>query len=335
MFLHSLFFESYSWVARAVVGTVFGGLISVFFCWLFIRFGNRFIRAGVREFVTELHAHKDRTPTMGGLPLLVALFTALVAVGGLSAVGPWLLVAAGVAFGLLGLWDDVGKVRAGRGISEAAKFTGQLLVSSLLLTWMLAGHLVVPTVAIPFFGQVTWHVGVLFIPWALLVMIGTNNGVNITDGLDGLAASLLIINFAAFAVVGLLAGHGELVIVAMTACGVLAGFLWFNAHPAQLFMGDVGSLGFGGILATLALLLKAELLLPLTGIIFVVETLSVIAQVLLFRWYGRRLLRLAPLHHHFELSGVPETRIVARFVLITALVTIIALGLYSGLIWYR
>ena len=157
-------------------------------------------------------------------------------------------------------------------------------------------------------------------------MVGANNAVNITDGLDGLAASLLIINFFTFAIIATCSGYFDLLVFAMTMCGVLAGFLWYNAHPAQLFMGDVGSLGFSGALVTMVLLLKSEALLPLTGIIFVIETLSVIVQVFTVKRYQKRLFKMAPLHHHLELSGFPETRIVARFVLITAFVSLLTLG---------
>lgn len=327
MQLFSFLPGSSSLLSRIVTASLLGGLCSVFFCWLFIRYGNRFIRSGVREFVTDLHAHKDKTPTMGGVPCLLAFVLVVSLVGVVTSPAVLVTVLAFLGFGALGFWDDFCKIRYGRGISDRAKFVGQLVVSSGLVTWMLAGYLVDPTLVIPFFGAHSWELGVLFAPWALFIMVGTTNAVNIADGLDGLAASLLIVNFFACAVIALFAGNIDLVICAITLSGVLAGFLWYNSHPAQLFMGDIGSLGFGGALVTMALLLKAETLLPFTGIIFVVETLSVMVQVFMVRRYNRRPFKLAPFHHHLELSGVPETRIVARFFLITVFMTLLTLGL--------
>lgn len=325
MFLVSFLLGPFSLLGRTVAGCLLGGIFSIFFCWLFIKYGNRFIRSGVREAITDLHAHKDKTPTMGGVPCLCALFCALLLVGGLRFVMVWQVLVAALLFGGLGFWDDLQKIRRGRGISERTKFIGQLIISSGIITWMIFSYTVLPTLVIPLFGYYVFNIGLLFVPWAIFIMVGTNNAVNITDGLDGLAALLLIINFFFFAVVALCSGYFDLLVFAMTMCGVLAGFLWYNAHPAQLFMGDVGSLGFGGALATMALLLKSEVLLSLTGIIFVIETLSVMVQVFMVQRYHKRLLKMAPLHHHLELSGIPETRIVARFVLITAFISLLTL----------
>lgn len=327
MYLNFFLPGSFSFMGRAVAGSLIGGICSVFLSWLFIKYGNRFIRSGVREFVTDLHAHKDKTPTMGGVPAFFAFFCALLFTGVLTSPQVLPVVVAFFCFGALGFWDDLCKIRRGRGITDRAKFIGQLSIASGLVTWLLAQDLVSPVLVVPFFGAHSWPIGLFFIPWALFIIVGTNNAVNITDGLDGLAASLLIVNFFACGVIALFAGNFDLMIAAVAMCGVLAGFLWYNAHPAQLFMGDVGSLGFGGVLVTTVLLLKAESLLPFMGIIFVVETLSVMAQVLSVRYRKKRLFKMAPFHHHLELIGVPETRIVARFFLVTLFVTILILGL--------
>lgn len=310
-----------------VGGCLLGGLLSIIFCALFIRYGTRFVQSGVREFVTDLHAHKDRTPTMGGVPCLFASVCTLLLVDGFRSVMVWQVTSAAFAFGLLGWWDDFLKIRRGRGIAEQTKFIGQLAISSGIVSWMLLTYTVLPTLILPFWGYHVWELGVLFVPWALFVMIGTNNAVNLTDGLDGLAASLLIINFIAFAFIAVCSGYFDLAIVGMVFAGVLAGFLWYNVYPAQLFMGDVGALGFGGALVTMALLLKAEALLPFIGFIFVIETVSVIMQIVVLKRYKKRVFKMAPLHHHLELSGYPETRIVMRFVLITLFTTLLALGM--------
>lgn len=327
MFLISFFSGSYSLVGRAISAILLGGIFSVFFGHIFITRGSRFIRSGVREFVTDLHAHKDQTPTMGGLPMVVALVLALLCVGALRTLPALLFVGAILGFGIIGFLDDFYKIRYKKGISETAKSVGQLFVSSLLISVALGTCTLLPTVVIPFFGYHTISMGLFFVPWALFILVGVNNAVNLTDGLDGLAASLLIVNFLTLGFVALCSGYFDLFICALAACGVLSGFLWFNTHPAQIFMGDVGALGFGGALAIMALITKSELLLPFSGIIFVVETFSVMIQVFMVKRFHKRIFKMAPLHHHLELFGVPETRIVARFVLITIFSSLIALVL--------
>lgn len=327
MFLVSFFSGSFSLVARAMFGVLLGGIFSILFGYIFITRGNRFIRSGIREFVTDLHAHKDQTPTMGGLPMLAALVLTLFCVGALNTVAAFLFVGAAVGFGFIGFLDDVYKIRHKKGISEAAKSIGQLLISSILISVALITYVILPTVVFPFFGYHTLYLGLFFIPWAMFIMVGVNNAVNLTDGLDGLAASLLIVNFLTLSLISLCSGNFDLFVCALSACGVLGGFLWFNTHPAQMFMGDVGSLGFGGALAIMALLTKSEFILPFSGIIFVLETCSVMLQIFMVKRFNRRIFKMAPLHHHLELSGMPETRIVGRFILITVFCSLIALAL--------
>lgn len=327
MCLDCIFSGTFSSFGLAIAGCVLGFLFSSLFCWLFIKYGDRFIRSGVREFVTDLHAHKDKTPTMGGIPCFFACLCVLSLLGIVLLPHVYPVVAAFFFFGILGFLDDVRKIWYGRGISDRTKFVGQLIIASGLVTFLLINRLMGTTVVVPIFGTHILEIGFLFVFWAIFVIVATNNAVNITDGLDGLAGSVLIVNFFAFAVVALFVGNFELFALGLIMCGILGGFLWFNAHPAQLFMGDVGSLGFGGALVIMALLLKAEVLLPFTGIIFVVETLSSMLQIFVAKRYKKRFFKLAPFHHHLEMSGVPETRIVMRFFLVTVMSTLLILGL--------
>ena len=194
---------------------------------------------------------------------------------------------------------------------------------------------------IPFFKNAVLDMGLLYIPFGMLLIAGMSNAVNLTDGLDGLAAGLVIIAAAAFAALAYLTGHsefaqylyipflsgsGELTISAAAMLGASVGFLWFNTHPAEVMMGDTGSLTLGGLLAVFALMLKKEILLLIIGGVFVIETLSVIIQVLYFKRTGRRVFRMAPLHHHFELSGWAESKVVARFWIIGGMFAILGLS---------
>lgn len=277
----------------------------------------------VREHGPARHQAKAGTPTMGGVIFLIPLAVAVLAAGRWPAAVAALGAAAG--FGFLGFLDDALKVAARRpgGLAAARWLAGG---SGLRARWKLLGQVAVglglaaaalelgrgTVVAIPFGGG-AWDLGPLYAPFATLVVIATANAVNLTDGLDGLAAGTALVAFVAVGVVALVRGPGGAEVFAFAAAAALAGFLPYNRHPARVWMGDTGSMALGAGLAAVAVLSGAELVLPMLGGVFVAEALSVIIQVLSFRLTGRRVLLMSPLHHHFELRGLSESQIVRRF----------------------
>src|SRR5499426_3018063 len=273
----------------------------------------------IREDTPERHRTKKGTPTMGGVVILAT-----------------------AGFGLIGVWDDMTKLRTRKGLPSRVKFGAQVVVALavLQLVYWQPPSAWLPVLAIPFFKGWLFNLGWLWIPFALLVIVGASNAVNLTDGLDGLAIGPVIMAGAAFGVIAYLTGNfraadylkilnvrgaGELTVFCGALIGAAIGFLWFNCHPAEVFMGDVGSLALGGAIGTLAVLTKAELLLPLIGGLYVVEALSVIIQVASFKMTGRRVFRMAPLHHHYELSGWSEPKIVVRFWIVSFALALLAL----------
>lgn len=296
----------------------------------------------MRDWTPESHQNKNNTPTMGGLLIFIIFFANSLLWSNLLNIKVWIFLLCVLGFGAIGFLDDWSKIQQKKGISAALKFRLQIaLALGISTAWY---FLCAPDthLCVPFLKNFSPDLGLLIIPWATLIMIATSNAVNLTDGLDGLATGPLLCNFATFAMIAYLAGHkkfaaylfipyagsAEMVILAAALVGALLGFLWYNAHPAQIFMGDVGSLPLGAGLALLALMAKQELLLIPCGGIFVMETVSVILQVLSFRFLGKRLFRMAPIHHHFELLGWQETKITIRFWIISlvlALLTILTL----------
>ncbi len=296
----------------------------------------------IREDTPERHRGKRGTPTMGGVIILAAIVVSTLLWANLRNQYVWVAVLAILGFGLIGIWDDWRKVHTRRGIPARVKFGAQIVMALALLQpvfWQPA-VLWQPVLAIPFFKGWLLHLGWLWIPFAMLVVIGASNAVNLTDGLDGLAIGPVIMAAGAFGVIAYLTGNfraadylkilnvrgaGELTVFCGALIGASIGFLWFNCHPAEVFMGDAGSLALGGSLGMLAVLTKAELLLPLIGGLYVVEAVSVIVQVASFKLTGRRVFRMAPLHHHYELSGWSEPKIVVRFWIISFALALLAL----------
>ena len=291
----------------------------------------------IQEDGVQSHKQKAGTPTMGGILIAFSLVVSVLLWGDLTSPYVWLAVFVFMGFGLVGLTDDWLKIKNKRnmGLSARAKFLGQILVGGVAML-LLVGLPAYSTVLVfPFFKSLTPDLSWFYIPFALIVMVGSSNGVNLTDGLDGLAIGPSIVAGACFTVFMYIAGHstmssylqvgyipgvGEVAVFCGAFIGACLGFLWFNAYPAQVFMGDVGSLSIGGTLGFMAVLCKQELLMLIVGGLFAVETLSVILQVSFFRFTGgKRIFRMAPLHHHFELKGVPESKIIIRF-WITALI---------------
>ncbi len=286
------------------------------------------LKAGqtVREEGPRSHLKKNGTPTMGGILILSAVAAvSLFYVKDAPQILPVLLLTLG--FGLIGFLDDCIKVvlRRSEGLTPGQKMAGQLILTGLFIYYLLHMTQTGLLARIPFLPGVRLDLGWLNVPLAFFIILGTVNGANFTDGLDGLAASVtvMIATFLAAAAIGLGAGIEP---VACAVAGALLGFLLFNVHPASVFMGDTGSLALGGFVAASAYLMGLQLFLPMIGFIYLIEVLSVIVQVLYFRLTGgRRLLRMAPVHHHFELCGWPETRIVAVFSIVTALLCLAAL----------
>jgi phospho-N-acetylmuramoyl-pentapeptide-transferase len=299
----------------------------------------------VREDTPERHRAKAGTPTMGGIGILVAILVSTLLWADLRNRYIWVLMLATAGLGLIGLKDDWTKLRTRKGISAKEKFGAQILLvwalMAFLYFWPPEGF--TTSVVIPFFkgwlitfGALPW----LWIPFAMLVIVGASNAVNLTDGLDGLAIGPIVTAGGAFAVIAYLTGNfraaeylrilnvkgtGELTIFCGALVGAALGFLWFNSYPAQVFMGDVGSLALGGAIGTLAVLTKSELLLPLIGGIYVVEAASVIIQVGSFKLTGRRVFRMAPLHHHYEIKGWAEPKIIVRFWILSFMLALLAL----------
>ncbi len=291
----------------------------------------------------RLHQAKHATPTMGGLFIVAGLVGGVLAFGDLANryVQTALLLALGLS--VLGALDDLAKIRSrGPGLSVRTKLAGQTLVAAVaaLVVYQhqasagFALHLPVLGTSLP--------LGLGFVPLAVLVIVGASNAVNLADGLDGLAGGCLIFATGAMALVAYAAGHvgvahylhvppipgvGEMFVVAGGMVGALLGFLWFNCHPAQVFMGDTGSLPLGGLLGLLAVVTRQELLLVVVGGVFVAEALSVILQVGYYKWRRRRIFLCAPLHHHFQLRGWPESRIVVRFWIASALCALLGLAM--------
>lgn len=294
--------------------------------------------------IQRLHEGKDATPTMGGLFLVAGLVAGVLALGDLA--NRYLQTALIVAIGLgaLGAADDLIKLRGvRRGLSPRGKLLGQVAVAAVaaLLIWRFqAGAGLAFPLRLPLVGCVP-DLGAWFIPLAVLVMVGASNAVNLTDGLDGLAGGCLVFATAAMAIVAYAAGHAqlaaylnvprvagadEMLVLCGGMIGGLLGFLWFNCHPAQVFMGDAGSLPLGGLLGLVAVVARQEMLLILIGGVFVAEAVSVILQVVSYKWRRRRIFLCAPLHHHFQLRGWPEGRIVVRFWIASACCAIVGLA---------
>jgi phospho-N-acetylmuramoyl-pentapeptide-transferase len=296
----------------------------------------------IREDTPERHRTKKGTPTMGGLVILIAIITTTLLWANLQNRYVWVVILATAGFGLIGVWDDATKLRRRKGLAMRLKLTAQLVVALavLQLVFWQPPAAWLPVLSIPFFKGWLINLGWLWIPFAVLVIVGASNAVNLTDGLDGLAIGPVVMAGAAFGVIAYLAGNfraadylkilnvrgaGELTVFCGALIGAAIGFLWFNCHPAEIFMGDAGSLALGGAIGTLAVLTKAELLLPLIGGLYVVEAVSVIIQVASFKLTGRRVFRMAPLHHHYELSGWAEPKIVVRFWIVSFALALLAL----------
>jgi phospho-N-acetylmuramoyl-pentapeptide-transferase len=290
------------------------------------------------------HQVKAGTPTMGGTLILLSVLLSTLLLADLANPYVWLALFVTVGFGLVGFIDDYRKYRHGNsaGLSARHKFLAQCAIAVVAGVLLMQVPGFSPAVPIPLFKDLRLELGWWFLPFATLVLVGASNAVNLTDGLDGLAIGPVMIAAATYVVFAYVAGNvklaeylqiayvpgaGELCIFAGALVAAGLGFLWFNAYPAQMFMGDVGSLPLGAAIAMVALITKHEIQLILVGAIFVVEALSVIAQVSYFKWTGgKRIFLMAPIHHHFELKGWPEPQIIVRFWIISIICALLALS---------
>ena len=300
----------------------------------------------IRQEGPKSHHSKAGTPTMGGILILLAMLVATLLWANLAVPHVWVALLATLAFGAIGFWDDYLKTtrKSNAGLHAKRKFAVEVLaaaVVAVLLVLLAEPGGNVTRLSVPFFKEVIPDLGLLYIPFAIGVIVGTSNAVNLTDGLDGLAVGPLIIATFAYAGIAYVAGNarlaeylnilyirgaGELAVFCGAMLGASLGFLWFNAYPAQVFMGDVGALALGGALGTVAIIAKHELLLFLLGGLFVIETLSVIVQVASFKLTGKRVFRMAPLHHHFEEKGWQEPKVIVRFWIIAIVLALLSLS---------
>ena len=301
--------------------------------------------SNVREYLEEAHASKVGTPSMGGLMILISVTISTLLWSELSNPLIWYALLVMVGYGLIGFADDYLKLtkKNSKGLSGKLKILGQILFGGIAAFGVmntLPDH-INQHVAIPMMKETFIYVGLFFVPWALFVMIGASNAVNLTDGLDGLAIVPVAIAAACFGLIAYLVGNeifanylkvpyvigsGELAILCGALIGGAMGFLWYNAPPAMIFMGDTGSLAMGGVLGAIAVMVKHELVLAIIGGLFVLETVSVIVQVTSFKLTGKRVFAMAPLHHHFEKKGWSEPTIVIRFWIIAVILALIGLA---------
>lgn len=280
----------------------------------------------VRDDGPQSHLKKSGTPTMGGIIILLSIvITSLLYIGEYKEMIPVLFVTLG--FGLVGFLDDYIKVVMKRSLGLRAwqKLLGQIVVTSVFAYYVLEVMNIGTEIIIPFTNGAAWDLGILYVPFLFVVLLGTVNGVNFTDGLDGLASGVTVLVATFFTVVAIGLGSGIHPITGAVV-GSLMGFLIYNVYPARVFMGDTGSLALGGFVASAACVLRMPLFILIIGMIYLVEVLSVIIQVTYFKMTGgKRIFKMAPIHHHFELCGWSETRVVAVFSIITAILCLIAL----------
>jgi phospho-N-acetylmuramoyl-pentapeptide-transferase len=301
----------------------------------------------IRQEGPQSHRAKAGTPTMGGLLILTSALVPTLLWADLSNPYVWIAVLATAAFGGVGFTDDYLKIvrRSHHGLLPRYKMAGQILVALAVGVAVLAlaqqnPPLYNTRLIFPFFKNLIPDLGWFYVAFTVLVLVGASNAVNLTDGLDGLAISTFAVSAAAFTALAYVTGHavlaqylllvrfapaGELTVFCGALVGASLGFLWYNSYPADIFMGDVGSLALGGALGTVAILIKQELLLPIVGGVFVIEALSVIIQVASFKLTGQRVFKMAPIHHHFELIGWSEPKVIARFLIMAIIFALFSL----------
>jgi len=329
--------------------TIYASLTAFLICfllgpWAIRKLSRLQIGQYVRDDGPRSHLSKAGTPTMGGALIIFAIVLATLLWADLANTYIWIVLLVTVGFGLIGFGDDYLKLikKQSKGLGVRSKFMAQTvlaIMTGILVYWRPDFDTVV---TIPFFKNISPDLGWGYVLFAALVIVGTSNAVNLTDGLDGLAIGPAIIVAATYMIFAYVAGHvriaeylqinyvagsGELAVFCGAIAGAGFGFLWFNTYPAQVFMGDVGSLSLGAAIGSVAVITKQEILLIVVGGLFVIEALSVILQVTFFKMtHGRRIFRMAPLHHHFELKGWPEPKVIVRFWIIAIILALVAMS---------
>ncbi|UTW02416.1 phospho-N-acetylmuramoyl-pentapeptide-transferase [Amphritea atlantica] len=344
---YSSFFSVFSYLTlRGILGVLTALAISLMLGPALIRkLKSKQIGQTVRSDGPESHFSKAGTPTMGGALIILAIMISSLLWSDLSNRYTWIVLGVTFIFGAVGWVDDYRMVieKSTRGLPARWKYFWQSVggLGAAIVLYMTATGPAETQLIIPIFKDVAIEMGLFFIVFTYFVIVGTSNAVNLTDGLDGLAIlpTVLVagalgffaylggnVNFASYLHIPYIAGSGELIIICGSIVGAGLGFLWFNTYPAQVFMGDVGALALGAALGVIAVIVRQELVLMIMGGVFVIETVSVILQVASFKLTGRRIFRMAPLHHHFELKGWPEPRVIVRFWIITVVLVLIGLA---------
>lgn len=336
IFKYLTFRTIYSMITALLVCFVIGP-------WIIRKLESLQARQVIRTDGPESHLQKQGTPTMGGVMILAAIVIPTLLWADLRNSYIWLTLFITVGYGIIGFVDDYKKVveKNPKGLSARQKMFWQVLLAGAVAVYLFITPGFSEQLFFPFFKNFHPDLWIWFIPFAILVVVGASNAVNLTDGLDGLAIGPVAINAATYMLFAYVAGHatlsaylqvprvvgaGELAVVCGAMVGAGLGFLWYNSYPAEVFMGDVGSLSLGGTLGIIAVLTKQEILLVIVGGVFVVEALSVIFQVGSYKYRGKRIFRMAPIHHHFELKGVAEPKIIVRFWIITIILALVAIS---------
>ncbi len=338
-------------IFKYITFRAFGAFLTSFFLFLIFapyviqklkKFQNK-TGGYIREYTPDSHKSKKYIPTMGGVLITLTVLISSLLWCRLDNFYCWVTLFTFLSFSIIGFMDDYLKIKKKTGLSAKTKFGLQVLFSLVIATALYLYPDFNTYLYFPIFKTLYIDMGVFFILWASFIIVASSNAVNLTDGLDGLAIGPALIVATTFAIIAYITGHiilsnylhltyisgvGEITVFLMALLGAGLGFLWFNAFPAQMFMGDVGSLSIGAVLGLTAVITKQEFLFALVGAIFVIETLSVILQVAYFKITGgKRLFKRAPIHHHFELKGIPESKIVIRVWIITIIFAIITLAL--------
>ena len=336
---------------RAIIAFVISFVLCLFAFPVFIKKMKEWKASQIiRDEGPQSHLLKIGTPTMGGIVVIIIMLISMFFCGNFNNDYILIIIFVTITLGIVGFVDDYLKVikKSSDGLQAKFKLVQQIMIGLIVSTFIyfILGdkNIFVENmryIAIPFFKNLKIHLSFFYIPFGAFIIVASSNAVNLTDGLDGLAAGLLIAVVATFGIFAYISGHKELskyllidhipisaevLVYCFAFIGGLAGFLWFNAHPAEIFMGDTGSLSFGGIIGTMSLMLKQELLLVVVGGVFVAETLSVIIQIISFKYFKRRVFLMAPLHHHFEIKGWTESKIITRFWIFGGLLALISLG---------
>lgn len=313
--------------------------------WVIRKLKRLSVTQQIREDGPKAHLGKAGTPTMGGILIILCILISILMWGDLKNIYIWALIFSLVGFGGIGLLDDYMKITRHnhRGIRAYQKFGMQIVLALLIGIFLYVNPRdpYTDVLSIPFFKKWLFDLGLVYIPFSVIVIVGSSNAVNLTDGIDGLAIGLVAVAVLANGVLVYISGHkglaqylqvlflpgtGELAVFCGAMFGASLGFLWFNSYPADVFMGDVGSLGLGGTLGTLAVITKHEIVLAVVGGIFVIETLSVMMQVASFKMTGKRIFKMAPIHHHFELKGWPEPKVIVRFWIVGIMLALLSLA---------